>query len=599
MRIVSGALLGIAFVAASFVAASFVAGEVAAAEYTVEENVAVPMRDGTVLRADVYRPSGELADAGPFPVLVHRTPYKKGKKHAPLTKHGFIVVSQDARGRYASDGEFESFNRAETHDGTDGYDTVEWAAKLSGSTGAVGMLGVSYDAFLQWRAAGTQPPSLKAFAAFSIPAKYTDLEMPGTVRPGRRWEWWYMNSSNMRLHDGGPPPHTNQEAKALWDAGRGREIMQTLPWLSLPDEMFGHEAKHMKDWLRKPWVDPWKLDEEAARTTVPNLNVCGWYDHCNGSIDLHTAIFNRGATDRARRSSKLIIGPWSHVGLGKRLQGKVDFGPAAQLDLEELEAAWFAHWLKQANSELPAPVRLFVMGVGEWRDYDQWPVPGTKPQTFYLTSDGNANTPRGDGRLVDASPEKSASDSYRYDPRDPVPTLWAGSSFTVAAQQSPLAERRDILVYQTAPLDAPVETIGYPETVLFASSSAPDADFFARLIDVAPDGKAIDVTHGMVRARHREALDKVTLLTPGETVELHIRMRPTAHRFLAGHRIRVDITSSDFPSYDRNHSTAADPNADAELATAKQIIRHGGTTSSRLILPTTEFIDSPKASSRR
>lgn len=564
-----------------------------AADYTVETNVAVPMRDGTILRADVFRPAGKLADAGPFPVLVHRTPYGKGKKHAGLTQYGYIVVSQDARGRYASDGEYESFNRPETHDGSDGYDTIEWAAKLPDSNGRIGTLGVSYDAFLQWRAAGTQPPSLRAMAAFSIPAKYTDLEMPGTVRPGRRWEWWYTNAADVNKKDGGPLPHDKGEAKKLWDAGRGREIMNTLPWLSLPDEIFAHEAKYMKDWLRRPWIDTWKLDEEAARTRVPNLNVCGWYDHCNGSIDLHTAVAARGATDAARRSSKLLIGPWSHATLGKRASGKVDFGPEAFVNLDELQARWFAYWLKGAGSDptQDSPVRLFVMGVGEWRDYDQWPVPGAKPQTFYLTSDGAANTPKGDGRLVDSTPEKSGSDSYEYDPRDPVPTLWAGSSFTVAAEQSPLAGRQDILVYQTAPLDAPLETIGYPETVLFASSSAPDADFFARLIDVAPDGKAIDVTHGMVRARHREALDKVTLLTPGETVEFRIKLRPTAHRFLAGHRIRLDVTSSDFPSYDRNHGTAADPNADAELATAKQTIHHGGKFAGRLILPTTAIDD--------
>jgi putative CocE/NonD family hydrolase len=557
----------------------------------VERNVAVPMRDGTVLRADVYRPSGD----GPFPVLVHRTPYQKSAKHSGMTKYGFIVVSQDARGRYASDGEFESLNRFESHDAADGRDTIDWAAKLPGSNGNVGTLGVSYDAFLQWRATSAQPPSLKAMAAFSIPAKYTDLEMPGTVRPGRRWEWWYTNAADMNKRDGGPPPHTKAEAKKLWDEGEGERVMNTVAWLNLPDSLFGHEAAAMKDWLRRPWLDPWKLDEDAARATVPNLNVCGWYDHCNGSIDLHTAITKRGATEAARRHSKLIVGPWSHNALGKRKQGTVDFGPEAQIDFDALQAKWFAHWLKgDAKDDFAAlpPVRLFVMGVGEWRDYETWPVPGAKPQAFYLTGDGGANTPKGDGRLVDSTPPREASDSYDYDPRDPVPTLWSnGATFTVAAEQSPLADRRDILVYQTEPLAAPIDAIGYPETVLFASSSRPDADFFARLIDVAPDGRAIDVTHGMVRARHRESLEKVTLLTPGETVEFQIKMRPTAHRFLPGHRIRLDVTSSDYPSYDRNHSTAADPNVDAELVAATQTVRHGGKFASRLILPTLEVRD--------
>lgn len=555
-----------------------------------EKNVAVPMRDGTILRADVFRPTGD----GPFPVLVHRTPYNKGPKHAGLTKYGFIVVSQDARGRFASDGEFESFNRAETHDATDGYDTIEWAAKLPGSNGRVGTLGISYDAFLQWRAMGSVPPSLRAAAAFSIPAKYTDLEMPGTVRPGRRWEWWFTQGADIRKKDGLPPPHKNADAKKLWDEGEGKRILGSLPWLDLPDEMFGHEAAAMKDWLRKPWVDVWKLDEEAARTTVPNLNVCGWYDHCNGSIDLHTAIRSRGASPAARRHSKLIVGPWSHVGLGKRMQGEVDFGRSTQINLDELQARWFGHWLKEgANDDfddLP-PVRLFVMGAGVWRDFEHWPPPNAKPQSWYLAGEGKANTPSGDGRLQATAPTDERSDSYVYDPRDPVPTLWGKSSFTVAADQRPLAARRDILVYQTAPLDAPVETIGYPEVTLFASSDRPDADFFARLIDVAPDGAAIEVTHGLVRARHRESLEKVTLLTPGETVEFQIKLRPTAHRFLPGHRLRLDVTSSDFPSYDRNHGTAADPNADAELATATQTVRHGGKFAGRLTLPTMAIQD--------
>lgn len=564
-----------------------------AADVTVEENVAVPMRDGVILRANVYRPAGE----GPFPVLVHRTPYGKPRRLQSMAQHGFIVVTQDLRGRHGSDGQFESFNRPQTHDASDGYDTIEWAAKLPGSNGRVGTFGVSYDAFVQWRAAGAAPPSLAAFAAFSIPARYTDLEMPGTVRPGRRWEWWATQSADMRKKDGGPPPHSAVEAKKAWDAGEGKRILYSLPWLDLPDSLFGHEASYMKEWLRQPWIDPWKLDEEAARATAPNLNVCGWYDHCNGSIDLHTAIVTRGASETARKHSKLIVGPWSHVGLGKRKQGGVDFGPAAEVDLNKLQARWFSHWLKPPESrgadddvERWAPVRLFIMGAGEWRDFDQWP-PEAKSRAWHLDGEGHANTPGGDGRLADELPKTAAADTYKYDPRDPVPTLWGNASFTVAADQKPLAERQDILVYQTAPLTSPVETIGYPEVTLFAASCRPDTDFFARLIDVAPDGRAIDVTHGMVRARHRESLQRVTLLTPEETVEFHIKLRPTAHRFLPGHRIRLDITSSDFPSYDRNHNTAADPNSDAQLVTAVQTIRHGGAFPSRLVLPLVEVRD--------
>ena len=203
---------------------------------------------------------------------------------------------------------------------------------------------------------------------------------------------------------------------------------------------------------------------------------------------------------------------------------------------------------------------------------------------MYLHSGGKANTPAGDGALTSDSPTP-AQDSYTYDPNNPVPTLWSPQLFTLPADQAPLAKRRDILVYQTEPLTAPLEVTGYPEVILHAASSAPDTDFFVKLIDVAPDGSNRDIASGMVRARYRDGLDKPNPITPGVVVEYRLQLRPTSNEFQVGHRIRVDITSSDFPNYDRNHNTAADQNADAELKTAKQTIHHGGETASRLILP--------------
>lgn len=553
----------------------------------VQRDVAVPMRDGTLLRANVFRP----AEGGPFPVLVMRTPYgKAANPNRRLIDAGFIVVTQDARGRFASDGQFESFNRFETHDAVDGFDTVEWAAQLPDSSGKVGLFGTSYPALLAWRAAGQNPPSLVAMAAFSIPAKYTDLEGPGTIRPGRRLKWWQGTiSPDLRKKLGGPEPHTSAEAAKLWNAGEGERLLQLLPWNDLPDEIFASEAPFVKAWLKEPWRDPWQLDRDAAQTAVPNLNVCGWYDHCNGSIDLHAAIAKHGGSDRAKSHSTLIVGPWGHNALGRRKQGDIDFGPDAERDLTKLYIDWFGHWLRGEQDESGvedwAPVQLFVMGVGEWRDFHEWPPQTASPREWFLTSGGKANTPAGDGRLTREAPLRAGHDSYDYDPRDPVPTLWTSRLFTVPADQQPLAARRDVLVYQTEPLAEPVETIGYPEVVLAASSSRPDTDFFARLIDVAPDGRAIDVASGMIRARYRESLEKPLLLEPGEVTEFRIRLRPTAHRFLAGHRLRIDITSSDFPNYDRNHNTAADQNADPQLVTARQAVYHGSPHNSRLILP--------------
>jgi putative CocE/NonD family hydrolase len=522
-------------------------------------------------------------------VLLMRTPYGKGGKNFNAqVRAGYVVICQDARGRYASDGQYESFVRAQTHDGEDGYDTVEWAAKLPYSNGRVGTFGASYNAFLQWKLAALRPPSLVAMAASSIAARYTDLEGPGAIRPGRRLLWWYGTMSpDLRQRSGRTGPQTTQAAAKLWAAGEGERLLNFLPWLDLPDSVFEDETQAVKAWLRHHEQDPWQLDRLCQEIAVPNLDVVGWYDHCNGSIELHHKMVAEGYNDVARRG-QLVIGPWSHSGRGNPRQGKVNFGPAAKMDLTQAEIRWFDYWLKEeANGvDQQSPVRIFVMGANRWRDEPHWPPERATPREWFLSSGGHANTPAGDGSLNAIAPTTEGRDRYQYDPRDPVPTLWTPKLFTVPADQRAVAKRQDILVYQTEPLETELEVTGYPEVVLHASSSAPDTDFFARLIDVAPDGTAIDVAYGMVRARYRRGLDRPELLKPGEPTKFVIRLRPTSNLFLAGHRIRLDITSSDFPNYDRNHNTAADQNADATLETAEQTILHGPGFGSKLILPT-------------
>jgi hypothetical protein len=550
----------------------------------VEKNVAVPMRDGVILRANVFRPDGE----GPWPVLVLRTPYgKDAQKGEPYVKAGYIVVTQDARGRYASDGKWESFYRFDTHDAEDGYDTVEWAAKLPGSNGKVGTFGVSYNAFLQWRLAPLRPPSLVCMCARSIPARLTQLEGPGTIRPGRRLNWFYTGMApDMRAKAGAKEFTTKAEMAKLWKEGEGDRLLHFLPWMSLPKNVFEHEEEAVHAWLREPHRDPWQFVGHCAEISVPNLDICGWFDHCNDGIEMHQAMRRVGKTEVAREGQRLVIGPWSHTGSGGRKVGKVDLGKEAALDTKQLELRWFDHWLKgkATGVEKDAPVKIFVMGANRWRDEAEWPPKRAKAFAFHLHSNGKANTPAGDGSLLAETPA-AGSDSYRYDPNDPAPTLWGASMFTTPADQAPLAKREDILVYQTEPLKAALEVTGYPEVVLHAASSAPDTDFFARLIDVAPDGTNRDIASGMVRARYRHGLDKPALLMSGEVVEYRIKLRPTSNEFQPGHRIRLDITSSDFPNYDRNHNTAADQNADVTLETAVQTIHHGGKMDSRLILP--------------
>jgi putative CocE/NonD family hydrolase len=549
-----------------------------------ERNVAVPMRDGVILRADVFRPD----EPGTHPVLVMRTPYgKEGGKPDGYLKAGYIVVKQDARGRYASDGKWESFYRVGTHDAEDGYDTVEWAAKLPGANGKVGTFGASYNAFLQWRLAALRPPSLVAMCARSIPARLTQLEGPGTIRPGRRLNWFYAGMApDMRAHSGAEGVKTKAEAGKLWKEGEGERLLQFLPWMNLPKNVFEDEKEAVEAWMREPHREPWQFVERCPEVSVPNLDIVGWFDHCNGSIEMHQAMRQVGKTEAARNGQRLIIGPWSHSGTGARKVGGVDFGNAAAFSVIQAEIRWFDYWLKgKANGAYKdAPVRIFVMGANKWRDEKEWPPARASTRELHLQSAGKANTPAGDGTLVE-NPPAEGRDTYRYDPKDPVPTLWSPAMFTLPADQAPLAQRQDILVYQTEPLAAALEVTGYPEVILHASSSAPDTDFFAKLIDVAPDGTNRDIASGMVRARYRDGLDTPKLLKAGEIVEYRIKLRPTANEFQAGHRIRLDISSSDFPNFDRNHNTAADQNADAELVTATQTVHHGGATPSRLLLP--------------
>ena len=545
-----------------------------------ERNVPVEMRDGTILRADVHRP-----DRGdPYPVLVLRTPYGKNRKFDRYVKAGYIVVSQDARGRYASDGKWESFMRFETHDAEDGYDTVEWAAKLPGSTGKVGTFGASYNAFLQWRLAPLRPPSLVAMSAHSILARYTDLEGPGTIRPGRRLQWWmFTMSPDVRKRSG----REVSEAYAQIADRKEQPYLWFLPWLELPRGVFEDETEAVHYWLKNPHTDPWKLDEGVKEIAVPNLDVVGWHDHCNGDMLLYRTMVKEAKTETARTRSRIVIGPWSHAGRGRSNYGEIDFGPEAQVNVAALEIRWFDYWLKGRDNgvDQDAPVRIFVMGESRWRDEPHWPLERTRDKVLFLTSGGHANTPAGDGKLVEKADTSSGTDHYAYDPKDPVPTLFTKAAFTHASDQRRLADRQDILVYQSEPLAERVEVTGNPVVELCAASSAPDTDWFVRLIDVAPDGLARDVSMGLVRARYREGLDKPKLLVPGEVVRYTIRMTPTSNAFLPGHRIRLDVTSSDFPNYDRNHNTAADQNADAKLVVADQTVYHGGEHATRIILP--------------
>ena len=270
----------------------------------------------------------------------------------------------------------------------DGYDTVEWAAKLSGSTGMVGSFGASYNGFVQWRLAALRPPSLVAMSAQTISARYTDLEGPGTIRPGRRLKWWFSSMTpDLRRRHNRPGNYSKQEALRQWNADDEKKWLHFLPWLVLPREAFEDETEAVQHWLKNPHLDPWKLHEGCKDVSVPNFDVVGWYDHCNGDMQMFRSLVKDGKTKTAREKSQIVIGPWSHAGRGKSGYGNIRFGPSASFDLIDAQIRWFDFWLKGKKNgvDKDAPVRIFVMGDNTWRDEKRWPLERTKDKVLYLT----------------------------------------------------------------------------------------------------------------------------------------------------------------------------------------------------------------------
>ncbi len=557
----------------------------------VHRDVPTEMRDGVRLFADVYRP----AAPGQYPVLLQRTAYSKGGQNGsammnPIraASEGFAVVVQDCRGRYSSEGDWTPF----FSEIEDGYDTVEWCAAQGWSNGSVGMYGMSYVGATQWLAAISAPPHLRTVFPVMTAADYYDgwIYRGGAVNLAFTWAWTVQFLAAPHLARLGLPENDRaaEESRLLQAIERLRRTLS--PWPLADEPLLGRQglAPYWQEWLSHPARDAyWEHINILAhhdRITVPAFNFGGWYDlFVAGPPRNFSGLTQKAATAEARDGQRLLMGPWTHNAPTVTTVGERGFGFNAAVPLEEIQMRWFHHWLHEQDTGMldEPPVRIYVMNDG-WRDEQEWPLARTQYVDYFPRSGGRANSATGDGALsLDPPGAAEPPDVFLYNPLNPAPTVGGGGIY----DQRRAAERTDVLVYATPPLTQAVEVSGEVRLALFASSSAPDTDFHAKLVDVSPDGYAANVTEGILRARYRPGNDGGALLTPDVPEELVIDMLVTSNVFRVGHQIRLEVTSSCFPRFDRNPNTGGDAAHTRETRPAVQHVFHDASRPSRLILP--------------
>ncbi len=564
-----------------------------------EHNAPAAMRDGTVLRADIYRP----AEGGPFPVLLVRTPYGEPMVRTapvlPAIEAGFAVVLQHCRGTGTSDGEFTPFE----NEPDDGVDTIGWCARQPWCNGRVGMYGPSYLGMVQFAAAVEAPPALKCLVPVVAPADYYGglAYRQGALQLGQMLGWYTLKSAQT----------------LQYRAAAGEDVSADFP------PLLRHMTDMVADYRRLPvreapavsailpawqkWVDHERHDAfwsdlsyaaRRARITAPALHVGGWFDlFLGGTLDNFQTLRRSAATEHARRNQALIVGPWTHADQ-TGTSGELNFGMLASalaIRLEQQQIAFLRRFVADeardaADWDGPA-VKLFVMGDNVWRDEDDWPLARAEWTRWYLHPAG-ALSPEPPG------PDALAS-HFRYDPADPVPTVggptlipaggpdggvsWMGG----ARDQRAVEARPDVLSFTSEVLRGDLEVTGPLSVTLHATTSAADTDFTAKLVDVWPDGRAMGVADGIVRARYRDGTGQPKPVPPGRVVEYSIDLIATSQVFKAGHRLRVDISSSNFPCFDRNPGNGA-PAATAterDFVVAEQTICHDGAHPSYITLP--------------
>ena len=417
---------------------------------------------------------------------------------------------------------------------------------------------------------------------------------PGVFRTDRHLQWHIVSMApDYRRRLGLPGPTTVDEARDRWEQMERQKWVWFLPLDDIPDEVLGGLRPMFRSYLRRHAEDWSGVGHVHGEIDVPIFHQTGWYDRLNGAIEHYAAMVQQGRTAQARANQKLVIGPWTHSSGGTRLQGDLDFGPAAEVPVTDLMTPWFDHWLKGVETGVmtePA-VRYFVMGENRWETADQWPPAGVQPTPFYFRAASGANTFSGDGRLDRVPPSAELPDRYTYDPRDPVMSVLPPIAQDASGDHRVLFLRRDVLYYTSAPVSIPLQIAGPVEARLFITSSAPDTDFTAILLDIAPDaeagrpGYAQNLATGILRCRYRHGVDQPTPLWPGQVEEISIPLNPVAHSFRPGHRLAVAISSSNFPLFDRNHNTGRDYWSDPDLRVAYQTVFHDAERPSRIVLP--------------
>ena len=584
-------------------------------EISIIRDAECETRDGTILRADIYHNPG----VPPQPVLVCRTPYNKllprYQEHAiDIASGGYTVVVQDMRGRYASDGEYFWMwrDKHETADIKDGYDTIEWAAKLRQSDGRVGTWGHSNASWAIWMTLHSNPPSLAAALASGISMNMLDITF-GVWETGRRLEWTYMMAADVRRREGRTDgPLTPEEATFRWNAVERSKYIWWLPLADIPENVFAGLTDQYQTFLRNTNQDFMRFDEAHPKVDVPTMQITGWWDRLIGTIDNYEGLINDGAPD-LRNQHRLIVGPWGHDATNYTATvGPIDYGPDAETTYADLIVRWYDYALKSKDNGTAdeRPVQLFVLNRNEWIGADTWPLPETEYTPLYLHSNGNANTADGDGSLSfdksgiqrsevagDGSgevgfpplagemPKAKGADHFTYDPRDPVMSLMHQNSQSIPMDQSPNDHRNDVLVYETEPMIEDLDVIGPVRLKLWASTDAPETDFTAKLAIVHEDGLCVNLTYGIIRTTYRDGYSNTAYTKPNTPYLYDIKLNPIGCRFLKGQRIRLYVSSSDFPNFDRNHNTGKPYHTDTELRVAQQTVFHTEDMASHVVLP--------------